>query len=338
MLPDERFRFLDAATEFPVLRLTSPEHTSRLAAPWQRVVSRKRSFLLYSNDRTGSAQLYQMMLDSGEARLLGTAADLDVSSPALSPDDRNALYFDGPSLRQVALGNLRERELYRVRQGWRRGAGFSLSADGTAAVLVETDGATWHVRRVALTAREPEAVTLAEAREAIADPLVRPGRQDVIYRQGEGTLMFAGAGAAPRALPLAAGGLGPAFWAGAGESIVYLNIPGAGRLNALRAFAPETGSDQLISATSQFAAFSPNADATVFIGASGSKAAPYLLLLLRVVRRELTVCEHRSSEPARVAPIFSPDSQRAYFQSDRHGRPAIYAVDLERLVNDTAEE
>jgi len=36
--------------------------------------------------------------------------------------------------------------------------------------------------------------------------------------------------------------------------------------------------------------------------------------MLRSVRRELTLCEHRASRP------------------DRHGKPAIYSLHVERLV------
>jgi len=33
--------------------------------------------------------------------------------------------------------------------------------------------------------------------------------------------------------------------------------------------------------------------------------------------------------------MFSADSQRVYFQSDRHGKPAIYAIRVDRLVEKT---
>jgi oligogalacturonide lyase len=36
-----------------------------------------------------------------------------------------------------------------------------------------------------------------------------------------------------------------------------------------------------------------------------------------------------------VAPIFSPSSQRIFFESDRHGKPAIYTMSVERLVEET---
>jgi oligogalacturonide lyase len=54
-----------------------------------------------------------------------------------------------------------------------------------------------------------------------------------------------------------------------------------------------------------------------------------------VTRRELTMCEHGASDPATVAPIFSPNSQRIYFQSDREGKHAIYMVRVDKFVEET---
>jgi len=73
------------------------------------------------------------------------------------------------------------------------------------------------------------------------------------------------------------------------------------------------------------------------VGASRNAASPTVLLLLRLTRRELTVCEHKASRPEMVAPRFAPDSQRLYFESDRDGKPAIYCVHVERFVEKTDE-
>jgi oligogalacturonide lyase len=70
----------------------------------------------------------------------------------------------------------------------------------------------------------------------------------------------------------------------------------------------------------------------VFVGASRSLASPVVVILLRINGRELTLCEHKASHPETVAPIFAPDAQRIYFQSDRDGKPAIYFVPVDRLV------
>jgi oligogalacturonide lyase len=59
------------------------------------------------------------------------------------------------------------------------------------------------------------------------------------------------------------------------------------------------------------------------------------LLLLRVTRRELALCEHRASDPSDVRPIFAPSSQRIFFQSDRSGKSALYTMAVDRLVEKT---
>jgi len=73
----------------------------------------------------------------------------------------------------------------------------------------------------------------------------------------------------------------------------------------------------------------------VIAGASGSKASPYVLLLIRSAKRELTLAEHRASDPRAVAPQFSPNSQFLIFSSDRHGKPAIYWMPVDKLVTET---
>ena len=73
----------------------------------------------------------------------------------------------------------------------------------------------------------------------------------------------------------------------------------------------------------------------VYVGASGSKASPYLLLLIRAARRELTLAEHHASDPTLVAPAFAPNSQFVVFISDRHGKPAIYWIAVDKLVSET---
>jgi oligogalacturonide lyase len=117
---------------------------------------------------------------------------------------------------------------------------------------------------------------------------------------------------------------------------LYLNFPEGGkRLYNIREFDPDTNEDRAVANTSQYVHFGRNADASVFVGASGSKASPYVLLLVRSVKRELALCEHRSSDATEVAPIFAPNSQRVFFHSDRHGKKAIYSIRVERLVEET---
>jgi oligogalacturonide lyase len=62
------------------------------------------------------------------------------------------------------------------------------------------------------------------------------------------------------------------------------------------------------------------------------------LLLVRAAKRELTLCEHRASDPHLVSPIFSPNSQRVFFQSDKDGKLAIYSMVVDKLVEETEVE
>jgi oligogalacturonide lyase len=93
-----------------------------------------------------------------------------------------------------------------------------------------------------------------------------------------------------------------------------------------------------VAKTSQFVQFDANHDTSVFVGASRNKASPHILLLLRTTQRELTLCEHRASDPAMAAPVFSADSQQVYFQSDKEGKSVIYRIHVERFVEKTDEE
>jgi oligogalacturonide lyase len=167
-------------------------------------------------------------------------------------------------------------------------------------------------------------------------PIARPMRAQMLYRQGgEALWMVNSDGTQNRKLKLAPGGIGTPNWSVDGKTILYLNFPeDRTQLNNLREFTPDTGVDKLIGKTSQFAAFGANRDATVFVGASRN-SSPAVLLLLRATHSERTMCEHKASNPESVAPLFSPDSQRIYFQSDRHGKPAIYSMHVEKLVEKT---
>jgi oligogalacturonide lyase len=185
---------------------------------------------------------------------------------------------------------------------------------------------------------KPGAATVVETAFPASYPVPRPKRAQILYRQGDEALWLVNLdGAQNRRLKIATDGkIGPAFWAPNGRTILYLHIPDdKTKLVAIREHTPDENADKLISATSQFAHFGANSDASVFVGASRNKASPHILILLRVTRRELTLCEHRSSDPFSVAPHFSPDSQQVFFQSDRDGKPALYRVQVERFVEKT---
>jgi oligogalacturonide lyase len=230
----------------------------------------------------------------------------------------------------------KERELYRVPEGWERGRGTTVGPDGTDATLVETRAGTSRLRMVPLAVGAPR--TVLEAPGEMADPLPRPHRAQTLYRAGDQGLWLVNQdGRENRRLKLAAGRTTSAFWAPDGRTLLYLVYPeDPAQLHAIREHSPDTGADKLVAKTSQFASFSANRDTSVFAGASENRGSPHVLLLLRVTGTERTVCEHRATDAAAVCPIFSPDSQNVYFQSDRDGSPALYTIHLDKLVEQTA--
>lgn len=318
--PAESITFSDEATENEVQRLTSLSSSCFLPPSFNRAASSKGAFLLYSSERTGSMQAFRLDLRSGTSRLLTEATQLVPDSLTLSADEKSTCYFDGSSLRIASLGNLRDREIYRASGSVR---GLSLSDDSLYAAFIENDGL------ILANVKGGGSRIVQVSREA-GTPLIRPRRAGILYRNGQESLWLASFdGAEHRRLKTADGPIGMAQWSPDGRTIFYL----AGR--ELREHTPDSNADTLISKTTPIASFGRNSDASVFLGASLSKASPYMLLLLRITHRELALCEHRSSDPATVNPIFAPSSQRIYFQSDREGKMAIYSMAVDKLVEKT---
>lgn len=332
--PPERHAYADPATEFLVERLTDPNCTSLLPPPQARAFSRKGDFFLYVSDRTGSFQLYRMQERTGESEQLTEAGALEPDGFTLLADDENACYFDGGVLHRLSLRNLKTRPLYRAPEGWRRQGPFGVSSDGKRLALVEARGEQSVLRSI--RTRNGEATTVIERSGAMRDPAPGPRENQLAYIYEDGLWLAGRPGQPGERLPLPPGRVLQAFWSADGRRIVYLHQPsGKGKLSSIREYDLDARTDRLVATTSQFAAMSINGDGSVFLGASANVASPYVLILLRVTRRELTLCEHGARDAARVRPTFTPDSRRIYFQSDREGKPAIYRMSVERLIEPT---
>lgn len=331
-------RYADPMTEFDVYLLTDPAFTSLLPAHYNRAITRNSAAMLFSSDRGGPMQVFHLDLKNAQERQLTDTEELDPASVTLTPDNRSFCYFAGRALWIAPLSNLRSRKLYTVPDGWERCPGMCVGPDGTHATFGEQKGEASRLRMVALA--RGGARTVVEAPFPMSDPIPRPKRAQILYRHGQKALWLVNSdGAQNRQLKVASGGVGPANWSHDGKTVLYLNFPEDPKeLTALREIAPDTNTDKLVAKTSQFASFGINRDSSVFVGASRNVSSPALLLLLRVTRRELTLAEHKASDPLLVAPRFSPDSQRVYFQTDRHGKPAIYSMHVEKLVEKTDAE
>jgi oligogalacturonide lyase len=337
IFPSDAERYADPLTELEVFRLTKPDYTSTLTAYYNRGIAHSSGWMLCGSDRTGSPQGFRLDLKSGDMKQMTQAEGLDPSTLTLLPDNRSFCYLAGRSVRISVVSNLKERELYQVPEGWEPAGGMSVGPDGTHATLVERRGQASRLRMVTLV--QGVANTVIESPFPMSAPMARPMRAQILYRQGGEALWLVNAdGTQNRRLKVAAGGIGTPNWSSDGKTVLYLNFPeDRTQLNNLREFTPDTGVDKTIGKTSQFAAFGANRDASVFVGASRN-TSPDVLLLLRAGHSERTMCEHKASNAEAVAPLFSPDSQRIYFQSDRHGKPAIYGMHVEKLVEKTEVE
>lgn len=331
----EWVRYQDPATEFDVRRLTSPQHESLLPAAPARAVDRKAKTLLFAARTDGAWAPYLMDLGNGQIRPLPEAPDFQPETLTFTPDDRAVLCFHGPDLTSAALNNHKAQSLARVRDGWARSGCIAPTDDGQSYFFVETQGETAHIRRLHRAKGAPE--TAVETRGTVLEVTPNPKRAMLLWRTPEGALWVAPfEGGAPRQVETPAGKVLQAHWSPDGQKIVYLLAPAElNQLNALREQTLDRKDDALLAKTSQFAAFNRNSNSSVFLGASRSKASPNILLLLRATRREFTLCEHKASNPALCAPTFSANSQKVFFQSDRHGRMAIYMMGVEKLIEKT---
>jgi len=336
VFPSVAVRYPDPATEFTVLRLTDPQFTSALPAPGNRGATARQ--LLYASDFTGSWQAFRMDLKSKESRQLSEAEHLDPASLALLQIEKGFWHFDGPKLIETTFSAFKTREIHRIPDGFEKLPGASYSDDGQYAAWVEKSASSYRLQLLHI--QHGAAQTLLESPEELRNPLLRPHGTSLIYRSRGDLWSIHFDGTQNGRLPLAEGDTTQALWAADGHALEYLNRPAdPKKLTAIREWTPDTaaqpGRDAAVAATSQFVRFQANADASVYVGASGSKASPYLLLLIRAARRELTLAEHRASDPAMVAPVFAPTSQFVVFVSDRHGKPAIYWIAVDKLVSET---
>ena len=335
--PSDARRYADPSTGLDVVRLTDPAWSSTLPAYYNRAIASHGGYLLFTSGRTGSPQVFRLDLNSSGTQQLTAAEGLDGATVTLTPDSRGFCYCAGRSL-FLARFESKERELYRLPEGWELGRGMSVGPDGTDATLIETRAGASRMRMVPLAAGAPR--TVIESAEGMSDPLPRPRRAQTLYRAGgQGVWLVNQDGRQNRQLKLTAGRIAAALWAPDGRTLLYLVYPeNPAQLHAIREHWPDTGADKLIAKTSQFASFSANRDTSVFAGASQNKGSPHVLLLLRATGSERTLCEHRATDAAAVCPIFSPDSQRLFFQSDHNGNPAIYSMQLDQLVEKTAAD
>jgi oligogalacturonide lyase len=315
-------RFADPVTEIPVVRLTSVSSATRMPAPDKRFVSVKQRFLVISSDRTGSFCPFHLDLRTGVLQQLSETKRLDTQSLSLNESEQSVLLIDGGELKEIAIGNRRTHTL----------------ADGVSAFAVGRNSSEL------ITVREGKLIgssgqVLAVDVSRLGE--MRPGSTGCLFERpssdGQTELWYSGLAGTGKSCLLAQGRISSPFWSPDGQSVLFLREIQRDKLSVaeIHQVGIDDCREELVTPTSQFAVFAPNRNATVFVGASRSKAQPNVVLLLRSVKRELTLCEHHASDASAVTPVFSPDSRHVYFESDREGKPGLYSVNVELIVEPT---
>ncbi len=312
-----------------MVRLTSPAYRNVLPVSTNRFLSLKSRVLFCSSDRVaGKMMPFEIDLRTGAIRQIAETNGLDPGSLNLDASGR-ALYF----LNEGALCELTvsgKREIRRPEVMAKDIRAFSMGAVRSEFFVLVGDK---------LQHRQgSEAKVLAE--EADGPCLARPGGKGCLFTRAGATeereFWYAPAASGSPEM-LVKGRVSNPCWSADGEALLFLrDVPkNAVFVSELHEVKPEEGKERCLAKTSQFATYAPNENDSVFVGASASRAQPNVILLLGAAQRELTLCEHRSSNPGDVRPEFSPDSRRVYFQSDREGKMAIYSVNVETLVEPT---
>jgi hypothetical protein len=313
--------FVDPTTEAWVLRLTALSSASILPAPQNRFIAARRRFLLFSSDRSGAMAPFRLDLHNGKAHRLAETRHLAPRSLCLDAKERSVYFVDSGVLKQA---NVNGRKARTVAEDV---SAFGMARAGLPFVIARR-GRLFH-----LNERQP----IAE--DAAFGPLVSPDGTGCLFgRKAKEGCEFWYIRLAPLGKPklLASGRIWNPFWS-PGGNLMFLRDVETTRavLSEIHEVNPANGEERKLDPTSEYAAFAPNSNASVFVGASRSMVQPNIILLLRSVAREMTLCEHGAKHPASVSPVFSPDSRWIFFQSDREGKSTIYAMDVEKFVDPT---
>jgi hypothetical protein len=142
-------------------------------------------------------------------------------------------------------------------------------------------------------------------------------------------------GSGEQRLNTAPGELGEVFWGPGGHTVLYLRVAdrdGGGR--QIREIHLDGGQDRLVVEAPGVVAFAPNANASAFVAATGSRLSRHVILLLRI-GRQLIIGEHRAAHPDQVVTAFAPDGRAIYYSSDGEGESAVYEMPVDDLVEAT---
>ena len=338
LLPSAAKRYLDPLTEREIWRLTPLSNPHFLPHPHHRFTTQRNTFLLLAGRQGDETQAFRLDLPSGRMTQLTQGPGLAGFSLCLAPDERSFFCLQDDALKQIGFKTLREREIWRVEEGWRLTGELGISIDGRYAAVVETRDPLCRIR-VVETLKGKNWI-LVEEKSPLSRPQLRPKRDQVLYYQPDASRLWLVNldGKQKQAVRPRQPGeeIGPESWAGDGKVLNYVHY--TDRRSTVRTYNPDAREEKTLARCTQFWGLLGNADNSAIVGESRSKAGPNIYVLFPLSEREMTVCEHgstRSSPEVEPRPAFSPDSQWIYFTSDREGTPAVYRAGVPDWVEKT---
>jgi oligogalacturonide lyase len=328
--PAELKLYLDPITEVPIQLLTPPGLNSRMLPVVARSITRKSDQILIAVEKSNGWQLQWLNLKNGDQKVALDSALLTPESAALLADDRSIIAATTQGKLVSSSARIKSADLTMELL-----EGPLPCFDNNSALCIGKSEGQFHLLRWNFA--DGQINRMHSSQTTLAHLSTSAKSDSVAVAQGNEILTGSASGGALKTLSNSAPNQTSSrilqlLWHSTDTSLLALQT---GVENRTQLFNFRDG--QIWSArTSQYSEFGSNRDGSVLVGASGSKASPLILLMLRLTKRELPIAEHKSSVPSR--PQFTPNSQRVIYQTDRLGKSVIFAVEVDRLVEETQEE
>ena len=370
-----RKAFTDGLTGREVERLTQPTVLHHLPAPNLRCIARNGSFVVVAAEHGGSRQFHRLDIRRERLTQITEGLPVHPYAAHLRANDRGLYYLQGSRLVLSDLGGRGPRVLYECPDGWTLTGDLDLSLGERYAALVEmrredlrqTPDEQFEVRprcRIVVVECKTRAgrgtsQIVLEDRRWLSSPCFRPLRSQLLYKR-EGPWqrvrrrlqIVSLDGTERRTLRTSKGSerTCAAYWSADGALLRFTLFPdGSKWTSSIRSLQPETGSETVHAPCSAYDWMAENSDASTILGASRRPAGPNIYVLFPNMAREITLCEHRSTlrpypvagadqidtRAACPAPSITRDSSWVYFVSDWEGKPALYRMAIDDLVEET---
>ena len=371
-----RVAFEDTLTGREVERLTDPGVVHHLPGSNHRCIARNGSFVVVASELGGSRQFHRLDMRRERLTQITSGEPVHPYAAHLRRNDRGLYYLQGSRLVYSDLSGAGARVLYQCPEGWLLTGALDLSANERFAAVIEMRSEDARASPILQFEAQPRcrlvlvecnlrsgrggSRVISDERRWLSSPRFRPWRSQLLYaREGpwqrvRRRLQLADLnGTERRSLRTARGPerTSSAFWSADGSLLRFVQFPDGDRWAAsIRNLQPETGEETTYATCSAYDWMAENSDASTILGASRRPSGPNLYVLFPRFEREITICEHRSSlkayplagsqrsdpQAAFPAPAITRNSSHVYFATDWEGKPTLYRMAIDDLVEETS--